>query len=190
MDNWSKNQSNPWEKRGLTPFSQSSASDRGHSPHPCFLELNKLSPELHQNPNGADAAVVPKWTAAMIQNEPVWINGDGETSRDFCYIANAVQANLLAATVEHPEAVNQVYNVAVGERTSLNELFEAIRAALVSRFAHLEGFKPSYRDFRVGDVRHSLADIGKARRLLGYAPSHRVQDGLVEAMDWYVEDLA
>ncbi|UHD15447.1 NAD-dependent epimerase/dehydratase family protein [Thiocapsa bogorovii] len=143
----------------------------------------------HQDPNGAYAAVVPKWTAAMIRNEPVWINGDGETSRDFCYIANAVQANLLAATAEHPEAANQVYNVAVGERTTLNALFEAIRAALVPRFAHLDGFQPSYRDFRAGDVRHSLADIGKAQRLLGYAPSHRIRDGLTEAMAWYVRDL-
>lgn len=144
----------------------------------------------HQDPNGAYAAVVPKWTAAMIANEPVWINGDGETSRDFCYIANAVQANLLAATAEHPDAANQVYNVAVGERTTLNELFESIRAALAPRFSHLQDFTPSYRDFRAGDVRHSLADISKARNLLGYAPSHRIQDGLAEAMDWYVSDLS
>jgi UDP-N-acetylglucosamine 4-epimerase len=143
----------------------------------------------HQDPNGAYAAVVPKWTAAMIDHEPVWINGDGETSRDFCYIANAVQANLLAATAEHPDAVNQVYNVAVGERTTLNELFEAIRSALAPRFPHLSDFKPSYRDFRAGDVRHSLADISKARTLLGYAPSHRIGEGLVEAMDWYVSNL-
>lgn len=143
----------------------------------------------HQDPNGAYAAVVPKWTAAMIDNEPVWINGDGETSRDFCYIANAVQANLLAATAEHPDATNQVYNVAVGDRTTLNDLFEAIRTALAPRFPHLQDFKPSYRDFRAGDVRHSLADISKARKLLGYEPSHRIQEGLVEAMDWYVSDL-
>jgi len=143
----------------------------------------------HQDPNGAYAAVVPKWTAAMIHNEPVWINGDGETSRDFCYIANTVQANLLAATVENEEATNQVYNVAVGDRTTLNDLFEAIRSTLEPRFPHLKGFKPSYRDFRPGDVRHSLADITKARTLLGYAPSHRIKEGLVEAMDWYVQDL-
>lgn len=143
----------------------------------------------HQDPNGAYAAVVPKWTAAMIANEPVWINGDGETSRDFCYIANTVQANLLAATVENEEAANQVYNVAVGERTTLNDLFEAIRSTLEPRFPHLRGFKPSYRDFRAGDVRHSLADISKARTLLGYEPSYRIREGLVEAMDWYVNDL-
>jgi len=144
----------------------------------------------HQDPEGAYAAVVPKWTAAMIKNEPVFINGDGETSRDFCYIANTVQANLLAATAEHPDAANQVYNVAVGDRTTLNDLFEAIRSTLEPRFPHLKDFKPSYRDFRAGDVRHSLADISKARRLLGYEPSHRIKEGLLEAMDWYVEDLA
>ncbi len=144
----------------------------------------------HQDPEGAYAAVVPKWTAAMIENQPVFINGDGETSRDFCYIANTVQANLLAATAQHPDAANQVYNVAVGDRTTLNDLFEAIRSTLEPRFPHLKGFKPSYRDFRAGDVRHSLADITKAKTLLGYAPSHRIKDGLLEAMDWYVADLA
>jgi UDP-N-acetylglucosamine/UDP-N-acetylgalactosamine 4-epimerase len=144
----------------------------------------------HQDPEGAYAAVVPKWTSAMIHNEPVYINGDGETSRDFCYIANTVQANLLAATAEHPDAANQVYNVAVGDRTTLNDLFDAIRATLEPRFPHLKGFRPIYRDFRAGDVRHSLADISKAERLLGYRPSHRIREGLVEAMDWYVADLA
>ena len=142
-----------------------------------------------QEPEGAYAAVVPKWTSAMIHNQPVWINGNGETSRDFCYIANTVQINLLAATAEHPDAANQVYNVAVGERTTLNELFEAIRSTLEPGFPHLKGLKPSYRDFRAGDVRHSLADISKARELLGYEPTHRIGEGLVEAMDWYVKDL-
>lgn len=143
----------------------------------------------HQDPEGAYAAVIPKWTAAMIDNEPVWINGDGETSRDFCYIANTVQINLLAATTQNPDATNQVYNVAVGDRTSLNELFEAIRANLEPRFPHLKNFKPSYRDFRAGDVRHSLADIGKAGELLGYVPTHPIREGLAEAMDWYIRDL-
>ena len=143
----------------------------------------------HQDPDGAYAAVIPKWTAAMIANKPVWINGDGETSRDFCYIANTVQMNLLAATTQNPDATNQVYNVAVGDRTSLNKLFEAIRASLEPRFSHLKNFKPSYRDFRAGDVRHSLADISKAKELLGYVPTHRIHEGLAEAMDWYVRDL-
>jgi len=144
----------------------------------------------HQDPEGAYAAVVPKWVAAMIRGEPVYINGDGETSRDFCYIANAVQANLLAATADRPEAANQVYNVAVGDRTTLNDLFRAIRDTLAVRFPQLRDLEPVYRDFRPGDVRHSQADISKARALLGYAPTHRIADGLKEAMDWYVADLA
>lgn len=142
-----------------------------------------------QDPEGAYAAVVPKWVASMIHNEPVYINGDGETSRDFCYIDNVIQANLLAATSQHAEAANQVYNVAVGDRTTLNQLFESIRALLAPKYPHLAGFKPSYRDFRAGDVRHSLADISKARTRLGYEPTHRIDEGLAEAMDWYVGDL-
>ena len=142
-----------------------------------------------QDPNGAYAAVVPKWTAAMMAGEPVWINGDGETSRDFCYIANTVQANLLAAMATSDDATNQVYNVAVGDRTTLNDLFEAIRVLLAPRFKHLADFKPNYRDFRAGDVRHSLADVTKARTLLGYEPSHRIGEGLQEAMDWYVANV-
>lgn len=142
-----------------------------------------------QDPAGAYAAVIPKWVASMIKNESVFVNGDGETSRDFCYIANTVQANLLAATTDNPDSVAQVYNVAVGDRTTLNQLFEAIRALLEPRFPHLKDFKPAYRDFRVGDVRHSLADISKAINLLGYSPTHRIGEGLKEAMDWYVNDL-
>jgi UDP-N-acetylglucosamine 4-epimerase len=142
-----------------------------------------------QDPEGAYAAVIPKWVASMIANEPVYINGDGETSRDFCYIDNTIQANILAATTDNPEAVNQVYNVAVGDRTTLNELCEHIRRLLAVRFPHLEHFKPTYRDFRAGDVRHSLADISKAQGLLGYAPTHRLGEGLAEAMAWYVGDL-
>jgi UDP-N-acetylglucosamine 4-epimerase len=143
-----------------------------------------------QDPNGPYAAVIPKWIASMIHNEPVFINGDGETSRDFCYVANAVQANLLAATAPDPAAVNQVYNVAVGQRTSLNELFEHLRALLATHFEHLAEFSPVYRDFRAGDVRHSLADISKAKLLLGYEPSHTVGDGLSEAMEWYLSHVS
>ena len=142
-----------------------------------------------QDPDGAYAAVIPKWIASMVKREPVYINGDGETSRDFCYIDNTVQANLLAANSTDAAARNQVYNVAVGERTSLNQLFEAIRKELVPRFPHLADFKPVYRDFRAGDVRHSLADIGKAQRLLQYQPTHTIAQGLKVAMDWYVNDL-
>jgi UDP-N-acetylglucosamine 4-epimerase len=143
-----------------------------------------------QDPNGPYAAVIPKWIAALINNEPVYINGDGKTSRDFCYVANAVQANLLAATAVDPAAVNQVYNVAVGQRTSLNELYEHLRAMLAPRFAHLSGSAPIYREFRAGDVRHSLADISKANRWLGYEPTHVVGDGLSEAMEWYLRHLS
>jgi len=126
----------------------------------------------------------------MIKNEPVYVNGDGETSRDFCYIDNVIQANLLAATTQNADAVNQVYNIAVGERTSLNQLFEAIRVNLLPHYPHLADAKPVYRDFRAGDVRHSLADISKARSLLGYEPTHRIDEGLAEAMEWYVGDLS
>lgn len=143
-----------------------------------------------QDPEGAYAAVIPKWVAGMIKNIPIYVNGDGETSRDFCYIENAVQANLLSATTDKPEAVDQVYNVAVGDRTSLNQLFDMIRALLEPRFPHLKDFRPTYRDFRAGDVRHSLANISKAQRFLGYTPTHRINEGLKEAMDWYVADLA
>jgi UDP-N-acetylglucosamine 4-epimerase len=142
-----------------------------------------------QDPEGAYAAVIPKWISSMVKNEPVYINGDGETSRDFCYIDNTVQANLLAATSENGAAKNQVYNVAVGERTTLNQLYESIRAELAPRFPHLEGAKPTYRDFRAGDVRHSLADISKAQNLLRYQPTHTIREGLKIAMDWYVRDL-
>ena len=142
-----------------------------------------------QDPEGAYAAVIPKWVASMINNEPVYINGDGETSRDFCFIDNTVQANLLAATSVDAAARNQVYNVAVGERTTLNHLFESIRAELAPRFPHLADCKPVYRDFRAGDVRHSLADISKAQGLLRYEPTHTIRDGLKVAMHWYVDDL-
>lgn len=143
-----------------------------------------------QDPEGAYAAVIPKWVASMIKNEPVYINGDGETSRDFCYIDNTVQANLLAATTDNQDAVDQVYNVAVSDRTTLNKLFEMIHTLLLPKFPHLDCFQPTYRDFRAGDVRHSLADVSKAEQLLGYKPTHHIGEGLAEAMTWYVEDLA
>ncbi len=139
-----------------------------------------------QDPNGAYAAVIPKWVAAMIGNEPVFINGDGSTSRDFCYVANVVQANLLAATVKNPDANGQQFNIAVGAQTSLNALYEMIRERLLAARAHLGKSKPRYRKFRQGDVLHSQADIGKARRLLGYEPTHSIAHGLDEALDWYV----
>jgi UDP-N-acetylglucosamine 4-epimerase len=139
-----------------------------------------------QDPDGAYPAVIPRWIAAMIRREPVLVNGDGKTSRDFCYIANVVQANIKAATTTHPRAINQAYNIAVAERTSLNELLRLLRERLLPRCPHLKDFKPVYRDFRAGDVRHTLADISKARRLLGYRPEYGFERGLDEALDWYV----
>ncbi|MBA2690020.1 MAG: NAD-dependent epimerase/dehydratase family protein [Burkholderiales bacterium] len=138
-----------------------------------------------QDPDGAYAAVIPKWVASLISGEPVFINGDGETSRDFCYVENAIQANLLAALTDNPDAVNQVYNIALNERTTLNQLYEMQRAMLFPNYPHLAQAKPTYRDFRDGDVRHSQADISKASRLLGYRPTHRLADGLAEALGWY-----
>jgi UDP-N-acetylglucosamine 4-epimerase len=139
-----------------------------------------------QDPNGAYAAVIPKWASAMLRGQACQMNGDGETSRDFCYVANAVQVNLRAALAEKPEAVKQVYNVAVGDRTTLLQLHEAIGQALQRVRPGLTVLPPTFADFRPGDVRHSLADISKAAALLGYAPTHDVRAGLAEAMDWYV----
>jgi UDP-N-acetylglucosamine 4-epimerase len=138
-----------------------------------------------QDPEGAYAAVIPKWIAALLTREPIFINGDGETSRDFCYIENVVQANLLAATTNKPEAINQVYNVAVGERTTLNELLELLKLQLQAHNPAVLNQSPTYREFRPGDVRHSLADINKARCLLGYQPEYPIERGLELAMDWY-----
>lgn len=143
-----------------------------------------------QDPDGAYAAVIPKWIAGMIRNEPVFINGDGETVRDFCYIDNVIQANLLAALADNPAAVNQVYNVALNERTTLNELFETIRALLEPRFPGLRSLRPVYREACPGEVRLSRADIDKAKRLLGYRPVWRMSEGLAHAIDWYVAKLA
>jgi len=142
-----------------------------------------------QDPNGAYAAVIPNWIAALIKNGEVAINGDGETSRDFCFIENVVQANLLAALTDDPAAINQIYNVAVGGRTTLNELYQSMRAVLSDRFPHLQSHKPQYRDFRVGDIRHSQADISKAKRLLGFDPTHPLDAGLQQAMNWYVANI-
>ncbi|MCS0609982.1 SDR family oxidoreductase [Massilia solisilvae] len=142
-----------------------------------------------QDPNGAYAAVIPQWIAALIRNTPLRINGDGETSRDFCYIDNVVQANLLAALADK-DAANQVYNVALNDRTTLNQLYQMMRELLRERFPHVAAHAPQYVDFRPGDVRHSQADISKAAALLGYVPTHRIGEGLKQAMDWYVRDLA
>lgn len=141
-----------------------------------------------QNPNGAYAAVIPKWVSSMINNQPIYINGDGETSRDFCYVENTIQMNMLAA-ISKDEVANQVYNVAVGDRTTLNNLFELIKSGLEPQYPHLNDFKPIYQDFRAGDVKHSLADISKAKTLLGFNPSHRINAGINEALKWYIRNI-
>jgi UDP-N-acetylglucosamine 4-epimerase len=142
-----------------------------------------------QDPEGAYAAVIPKWIAAMLAGAEVRINGTGDISRDFCHVKNVVQANLLAATVEAPEALNQAYNIAVGRRTTLDELFALLRDRLAAWHPRLAGSKPVYGAFRSGDVMHSLADIGKARRLLGYEPTHSIEQGLDDSLDWYQKNL-
>jgi len=137
-----------------------------------------------QDPNGAYAAVIPKWTVAMINNEELFINGDGETSRDFCFIENTVQMNILAATASE-QAKDEIYNVAVGDRTTLNDLFNAIKTALITHDVNVE-LVPTYRDFRLGDVRHSQADISKAKNSVGYSPNYSVFEGIGKAMSWYI----
>ncbi|MGA6878192.1 NAD-dependent epimerase/dehydratase family protein [Acinetobacter sp. AND/436] len=140
-----------------------------------------------QDPNGAYAAVIPKWTAAMIAGDDVFINGDGETSRDFCFIENTVQANILAATTQNDEAKNQVYNVAVGDRTTLNDLFNAIKVALNESGVVYEK-EPIYREFRAGDVRHSQASIEKIKSFLDYQPNYKIGSGIELAVSWYLAE--
>jgi UDP-N-acetylglucosamine 4-epimerase len=138
-----------------------------------------------QDPNGPYAAVIPRWIAAMLRNEPVHINGDGSTSRDFCYVANVIQANILAATTANADALNTVYNIALGDETTLSALFQMLRERLLPAHPHLRELKPIHRPIQPGDVRHSRADISKARRLLGYAPTHKIERGLDESLSWY-----
>jgi UDP-N-acetylglucosamine/UDP-N-acetylgalactosamine 4-epimerase len=132
-----------------------------------------------QNPAGPYAAVIPLFINAVLNNEPPLINGDGETSRDFTFVANAVQANERALFTDYKEAVGEVFNIAFGERTTLNELFETIKEIAGSDLA------PKYGPERAGDVRHSLADIFKARTLLGYDPNISVREGLKTTFEWY-----
>jgi UDP-N-acetylglucosamine 4-epimerase len=142
-----------------------------------------------QDPNGAYAAVIPKWFAGLIKNETIYINGDGETSRDFCFIENCVQANILAAMAEEESATNQVYNVAFGERTTLNELYQLIQERVAVVHPFVAEAKPQHRDFRAGDVRHSLADISKVKKNIGYEPHFSVRNGLDKAAEWYLANL-
>jgi len=142
-----------------------------------------------QDPEGPYASVIPAWIGALLRGETAYVNGDGSVARDFCYVANVVQANLLAATVEDPQALGEAYNVAVGEQTTLNQLFELIRAALAQRLPHLRTVRPVHRAPRRGDVLLSRADIGKAARLLGYRPGFDLSAGLAQTIDWYIGQL-
>jgi UDP-N-acetylglucosamine/UDP-N-acetylgalactosamine 4-epimerase len=142
-----------------------------------------------QDPDGAYAAVIPKWVAAILNKEEVFINGDGRTSRDFCYIDNTVQINLLAATTDNDEATDQVYNVALNDKTSLNKLYQMIEDRLIQKIQGLKKKEPIYRDFRAGDVRHSQANIDKAQELLSYQPKYMISEGMDETIDWYVKKL-
>lgn len=142
-----------------------------------------------QDPEGAYAAVIPCWIRALIKGETIYINGSGETSRDFCYVENVIQMNLLAATTLESPAVNQIYNTALNARTTLNELFDKLHARLLPHYPHLQETTPVHRDFRAGDVLHSQADISKAAGLLGYKPSHTIDQGLDTALSWYMTHL-
>ncbi len=146
-----------------------------------------------QDPNGAYAAVIPKWVASMLKGEDVFINGDGETSRDFTYIDNVIQMNVLAGLTENPEAFGEAFNVAVGGRNTLNELFNLIKDQL-NKSAQKHQLstinqQPIYRDFRPGDIRHSNADISKAKKIVGYEPTHDIYQGMEEAIEWYIENI-
>jgi UDP-N-acetylglucosamine 4-epimerase len=149
--------------------------------------FNVFGPRQH--PGGAYASVIPAWISALLRNQPAYVNGDGKAARDFCYIDNVVQSNLLAATTAEPAALNQCYNIAVGEQTSLCELFETIRALLAPRYPHLRTVRAVHREERRGDVKFSKADIGKAKSLLGYRPTFRVIEGLERTIDWYISNL-
>ena len=142
-----------------------------------------------QDPNGAYASVIPAWIGALLRGQVPYINGDGSAGRDFCHIENVVQANLLAATVEDPAALGQAYNIALGDQTSLTELYDMIRATLAERLPHIAHVRAMHREPRRGDVQFSRADISKAQRLLGYRPAVRIMEGLQKTVDWYADNL-
>ena len=142
-----------------------------------------------QDPNGAYAAVMPKWISQILNGEDMFINGDGETSRDFTYIDNVVQANILAGTTNNEEAFGQAFNTAIGGRETLNNLYSAIENGIKENLPDLTIKKPIYRDFRAGDIRHSNANIDKMKRLLGYEPTHTLESGLKESIAWYIKDI-
>jgi UDP-N-acetylglucosamine/UDP-N-acetylgalactosamine 4-epimerase len=142
-----------------------------------------------QDPNGAYSAVIPRWTASLIRGETIEIFGDGTSSRDFCYIDNVIQANILAALAAPDGVVGEVFNIAVGERTSLNDLYAALRDIVGARCPEVKERRAVHKPFRAGDIMHTLADITKARERLGYQPTHSLREGLNEAVEWYTENL-
>jgi UDP-N-acetylglucosamine 4-epimerase len=179
--------------RVLSPYAASKLADEiyAHAYGRCYgLELvglryfNVFGPR--QDPGGPYAAVIPLWFSGLLRGDPVVIFGDGETSRDFCFVENVVQANLLAATTTRGDAVGEVYNVACGERTTLNELFRLVRMRVARVAPAAASREPVYRPFRAGDIRHSLADTAKAHTRLDYEPMHLLAEGLDRATDWYV----
>ncbi len=181
----------------LSPYAASKRENELHAAvfHQCYgldsvglRYFNVFGPR--QDPAGAYAAVIPKWIAAFLKGESVCINGDGETSRDFCFVENVAQVNLLAATTTNPQAANQIYNVGLNERTTLNELFYLLRDLLGRKFPQIKDCEPVYRDFRPGDIRHSQGDVNWARRLLDYEPTHRLAEGLQSSLYWYVRNSA
>jgi UDP-N-acetylglucosamine 4-epimerase len=182
--------------RPLSPYAATKAMNEGYAdvfarlyglPSIGLRYFNVFGPR--QDPEGGYAAVIPKWIAALLKREPIFINGDGETTRDFCFVEDVVQANVLAGTVTDAQALNQIYNVALGKQTTLNKLFQLLRDILRQGTPSLPDQKPVYRDFRPGDIRHSLADITKATHLLGYAPAYGFEQGLELAMEWYERNV-
>jgi UDP-N-acetylglucosamine 4-epimerase len=178
--------------RQLSPYAATKAINESYAdlfarvygmPYVGLRYFNVFGPR--QDPAGPYAAVIPKWTSALLRDETIWINGDGETSRDFCFVQDVVQANLLAATTTNPEATGHCYNIAAGERTTLNQLFAILRSSVEAAGATVASRDPAYQPFRAGDIRHSLADISKARRLLGYEPQYTLRQGLEQTLDWY-----
>jgi UDP-N-acetylglucosamine 4-epimerase len=142
-----------------------------------------------QYPNGDYAAVMPKWIGQILEGEDLFINGDGETSRDFTYIDNVVQANILAGTTNNPKAYGEAFNTAIGGRETLNNLYSSIVKGIKENLPNLEIKDPIYRDFRVGDIRHSNASVEKMKKLLGYEPTHTLETGLSESIAWYINDI-
>ena len=171
-----------WQKFTIEDFAKMCA-DLFNLDVVCLRYFNVFG--KRQSPNGPYAAVIPRWIDAMLRKDEIHINGDGETSRDFCHIENVIQANLLAATCQQKKGLNQVYNVAVGDRNSLNDLFNILKQELIPHKIQYD-IEPIYRDFRPGDVRHSQADISKIKNLLGYSPEYNLLNGIRESLPWFV----